>query len=55
MRAKKPGIIGIMRPRVPIITKKIPSKRYITLMTLLLEGITFILTFLKGLNTITRK
>lgn len=49
---RKPGKKGIISPNAPIPTKKIPKPRYITFMILLFEGITFILTFLKGLNTI---
>jgi len=47
-----PGIMGIMSPSVPITTKKIPKERYMIFIALLLEGVTFILRFLKGLNTI---
>jgi hypothetical protein len=47
----KPGIMGIISPSVPITTKKIPRERYMILIILLFEGITFILRFLMGLNT----
>ncbi len=55
IRNMNPGIMGITSPSVPITTKKIPKERYIILTILLLEGITFILTFLKGLNTSTQE
>ena len=40
-----PGIMGIISPSVPITTKKIPKERYMILINLLFEGITFILWF----------
>jgi len=51
IKNNKPGRIGITNPRVPITTKNIPKPRYIILMILFLEGLTFIFTFLNGLNT----
>lgn len=43
--------MGIIRPRVPMTTKKIPNERYIIFINLLLEGMTLILIFFIELNT----